>query len=721
MTRTKVRSAFAAATVIALTIVAPSAVVAGAATGGSRFVDGYRCSVVSHQPDRSLTGRPGQVVCGLGANDHLTAGGGTEVLIAGPGRDVLRASTSVTSVDVLIGGSGNDTLHGGAGTDTLIGGSGTNGLLAGSGTQFLYAGSHANLLRGGSGVDTLIGGRGKDLLIAGTGPTTLIGGSGFQILAGGSGRDVYVGGTGHTSIKAGTGTEDILAANSSKTALDCGSSTSSTVSVDRGDAVNDDCHGNGDHEGDYQFYAGTVTGVSGAEMTVTYSVTNDVAQAWLAANGAPTTVTFDLSGAKVRSDTGSVSPAVNDCADTLATTPTSGLVLPAVFVELHSCQSSDEGLQRYRGIVTSVAGSQMTVAWSDANDTAQAWLAANGNPTSVTFDISAATIKGHDGSSAPVANDCVAVSANTPSSGLILPAVVVHIHTCHEDEDGLLGFKGTVTGVTGSQVTVAYTDANDAAQAWLNANGNPASVTVDISAASVESDTGSTTPAVNDCIGVAANAPTSGLVLPAVYVELHHCDGDGHGHGGDHLQRYRGVVASVSGSQMTVTWSDANDAAQAWLSANGNPSTVTFDISAATIESDTGSSTPAANDCVGVAASTPTSGLVLPAVYVELHTCDGNDVAPQLYAGTVTGFAGSQMSVNYSDVNDAAQTWLDANGDPNPVAFDISSATIQSDTGSSTPATGDCVAVAASAPSSGVVLPAVEVWLVTCDDGGDGH
>jgi hypothetical protein len=615
---------------------------------------------------------------------------------------------------VLIAGTGRDLLVGGAGTDTLIGGTGTDRLVGGSGTEYLYAGSHANRLLGGRGSTVLVGGAGTDTLRAGSGPTTLVGGSGTQSLSGGRGFDVYIGGTGRTTIKAGSGHGDILASDSPRTSLDCGSATSSTIAADRGDAVSADCHRHGDHEGTFQFYDGTVSSVSGTQMTVTFAFENDVAKQWLAANGNPTSVTFDLTGATVRSDTGSVTPAVGDCAETLATTPQSGVVLLAVFVELHTCPSSQEGLQRYRGVITQVSGTQMTVAWSDANDTARAWLAANGNPTSVTFDISSATIESRTGSTTPQANECVRVSASTPSSGLILTAVRVHLHTCHEDEDGLLGFLGTVSGVSGSQLTVAYTFANDAAQSWLNANGNPTSVTVDISSAKVGSDRGSTTPQMNECIAVAANTPTSGTVLPAVFVFLgfDRCQGD---HGGFATQqRYRGVVQSTSGSQMTVTWSDANEVAQQWLHSNGDPPTVTFDTSSATIESETGSSTPATGDCVGVAANTPASGTVLTAVFVEIHHCGIFDQPQQFYVGTVSGAGGTQMTVTWSHVNPVAQAWLAANGNPAAVTFDLSGATVQSFTGSSTPSQGDCAAVQASTPSSGTVLPAVQVWLFVC-------
>jgi hypothetical protein len=710
----KIRGALIAASVAALTLAAPAASGVAGASSHSTIVDGYHCTVVSHRADAHVTGTPGSVVCALGRSAQLRAGAGTEVLIAGPGHASLTASSSTASVDVLIAGPGHDTLTGGAGTDTLVGGLGSDTLVAGSGTEYLYAGTGADRLVGGSGTDTLVGGPGRDTLEAGSGPSVLVAGTGTQTLSGGSGFDAYIGGTGRTAIRAGSGRDDLLASDSPRTSLDCGGASSSIVASDRGDAGSADCHVNGDHEGTYQFYEGAVSSVSGAQMSVTYAFANDVATQWLGKNGSPTSVTFDLTNATVRSDTGSMTPAVGDCAAVLASTPASGVVLPAVFVELHNCPSSDVGLQRYRGVITQVSGSSMTVAWSDANDTAQAWLAANGHPASVTFDISHAAIESHTGSTTPQANECVRVEATTPSTGLVLSAVRVDLHSCHEDEDGLLGFFGTVTGVTGSQVTVAFTDANDAAQSWLTTHGNPTSVTVDISAAKIESDTGSSTPQDNECIGVAANAPSSGTLLPAVYVFLggDRCTED-HGPDSD-LQRYRGVVSGLTGSQMAVTWSDANDVAQTWLTAHGSPTSVTFDISKATIQSFTGSQTPASGDCVGVSASTPASGTVLPAVFVVIFHCDGSETPEQGYLGTVSGVSGSQMTVTWTHVNDLAQQWLTSKGNPPTVTFDLTGATVQSDTGSSTPATGNCAAVEATTPASGLVLPATRVWLFTC-------
>lgn len=95
------------------------------------------------------------------------------------------------------------------------------------------------------------------------------------------------------------------------------------------------------------------------------------------------------------------------------------------------CQSgnSQDASQEWQGVVTTTDGSTtMTVQPSDWNDAAQAWLDANGDPTTVTFDISSAQIDMGDGGS--VANgDQVEVAANpsdpTTLAGSTLVAVSV--------------------------------------------------------------------------------------------------------------------------------------------------------------------------------------------------------------------------------------------------------------------------------------------------------
>jgi len=71
---------------------------------------------------------------------------------------------------------------------------------------------------------------------------------------------------------------------------------------------------------------------------------------------------------------------------------------------------------------------------------------------------------------------------------------------------------------------------------------------------------------------------------------------------------------------------------------------------------------------------------------VAMSNCEN---AIQEYEGTVTAIGGSSISVQYTDVNDPAQAFLDANGDPNPVTANITPDTKFEDGGA--PAVGDTV------------------------------
>ena len=147
-------------------------------------VDGFTCTVVGTNGPNHLVGHNGDVVCGLGGNDTLTASGpGTVVLIGGAGNDHLIASKSLNSHDTLIGDSGSDTLSGGGGNDTLSGGPGND------------------TLSGGTGQITDNGNAGNDHLVAGSGTDTLNGGLGNDTLSGGSGQDTLNGGPGTTRLR----------------------------------------------------------------------------------------------------------------------------------------------------------------------------------------------------------------------------------------------------------------------------------------------------------------------------------------------------------------------------------------------------------------------------------------------------------------------------------------------------------------------------------------
>jgi hypothetical protein len=93
-------------------------------------------------------------------------------------------------------------------------------------------------------------------------------------------------------------------------------------------------------------------------------------------------------------------------------------------------------------------------------------------------------------------------------------------------------------------------------------------------------------------------------------------------------------------------------------------------------------------------------------------TGDGNvTVASQEWGGTITALPSpTTMTVQWSDVNDTAQTWLDSLTPPDPttVTFDISTASVEVDGGGSL-SVGDDVEVAANPPASGTMPVAVDV------------
>ena len=103
--------------------------------------------------------------------------------------------------------------------------------------------------------------------------------------------------------------------------------------------------------------------------------------------------------------------------------------------------------------------------------------------------------------------------------------------------------------------------------------------------------------------------------------------------------------------------------------------------------------------------------------------CQGQDQSATLdFEGTVVSATATTMTVQWSDVNDGAQQWLDSQApmDPNPVTFDISSASIENDTGAP-PASPDDVEIAANLPSStSPTMPvAVDVQISSGADGAD--
>jgi hypothetical protein len=108
------------------------------------------------------------------------------------------------------------------------------------------------------------------------------------------------------------------------------------------------------------------------------------------------------------------------------------------------CNNSDSATQEWSGQVTSTDGTTtMTISWSDANDAAMQWLQGNGNPTSVTFDITTATIE-RDGGGQIQNGDCVDVAAN--ANGSTLTAVAVEAGKGGDDNQGDDNSQGDSNG-----------------------------------------------------------------------------------------------------------------------------------------------------------------------------------------------------------------------------------------------------------------------------------
>jgi len=211
---------------------------------------------------------------------------------------------------VVCGVSGNDVLRAaGPGRVVLIAGPGRDRLVASS-----AAGSQ----------DTLIGGSGRDTLVAGS--------SGDDVLEAGTGDDsIDCGNGGDTGGNSGGGTGTDESARH-------GSAQVTVVGADSGDDTeNSDCQGGGTDSAALEFQ-GSVNSTDGSTtMNITYNDVSDAAQAWLDANGDPTSVDISLVGASIEVDGGG-SLAVGDDVEVAANA--NGTALVAVDVQAQLVGSS---------------------------------------------------------------------------------------------------------------------------------------------------------------------------------------------------------------------------------------------------------------------------------------------------------------------------------------------------------------------------------------------
>jgi len=180
--------------------------------------------------------------------------------------------------------------------------------------------------------DVVCGAKGNDVLRAsGPGTVILIAGPGKDTLIGSSdpsAQDTLIGGTGSDTLEAGTGGSDQITAGTGSDTIDCGTSTTTQVTVtgaDSGDTESPDCSNSNVTSADLEFQ-GTVNTTDGTTtMNITPTDTNDAAQAWLSANGSPTSVDISLAGASIEVDGGG-SIAVGDQVEVSANVAGSSLV-----------------------------------------------------------------------------------------------------------------------------------------------------------------------------------------------------------------------------------------------------------------------------------------------------------------------------------------------------------------------------------------------------------
>jgi ribosomal protein S17 len=282
----------------------------------------------------------------------------------------------------------------------------------------------------------------------------------------------------------------------------------------------------------------------------------------------------------------------------------------------------------------------------------------------------------------------------------------------HPSPSAELGLVGTIAAVTATTIDVTIRVANDGATTWLAANGNPSVVTVDVSNARVEREGGSSLT-VGDRVVVHATAPQSGTVLLGREVEAAPASGQSSPPQSAPLV-FQGQVATVGTSSATVTLREANRAARTWLAANGNLTTVALDLTTASIQRSGGGSLQV-GDLVQFSATAPVSGTTLVAVRVEASSRSGSSGNENqhptplcAFTGTIAAVGQSTITVTLAQVNDAANTYLAANGNPTSVTVDITQARILRDHGGVV-SVGDTVAIQATTPTSGTVFTATRV------------
>jgi Ca2+-binding RTX toxin-like protein len=284
------------------------------------------------------------------------------VVISTGGMAAAVLSTSAPAGATTIGGH-RCTVVGTAGNDVLRGTSGRDVICGLGGNDRLSGLGGNDLLLGGSGNDTENGGPGNDTEVGGPGRDNLLGGSGNDTENGDTGNDHLSGGNGSDDLNGGPG-DDVLSGDDGNDSLSGG----------RGDDV--DLGGNGDDDISEHDGNGTIDGGQGSD--------------------------------DVECGTGTTTVLVASDSDDN---------------EAENCQD-DQDLQEYEGTVSSVDATNITVQYTDVNDSAQAWLDANGDPNPVTIALTPTT---HVEDGPAQIGDRVEVDAQPAADPTSLDAVVVAV------------------------------------------------------------------------------------------------------------------------------------------------------------------------------------------------------------------------------------------------------------------------------------------------------
>ena len=358
----------------------------------------------------------------------------------------------------------------------------------------------------------------------------------------------------------------------------------------------------------------------------------------------------------------------------------------ATTTEAPDCQGNgdqSQNLQHYHGTVSAIdtTANTITVQWSEVNDTAQTWLDANKDPNPVTISLVGANIQnggdGHGDGGGQGGGDALPADSTTTTS--------------------------TTTSTT-STTTSTTTTTTMPATTTTTTTGPPGPTGGAIS--------------VGDQVEVEANTSPDGTSLVALDV---HTEPNWQNN-----QHYHGTVNAIdtTANTITVQWTEVNDTAQTWLDGHGDPNPVTISLAGANIESggrgngNGDSVMPAdaggggggpiqAGDQVGVEAITSADGKSLTALNVH---AEANHQEFQDYQGSVTAVdtTANTVTVQWTEANDAAKTWLASNGNLNPVTISLVGANIERHAGLPVQ-TGDQIELEATPNTAGTGLIAVNV------------